>query len=77
MCVCVCASCADWCQRDFALCVDGKTRDEAHKECGLLKEDYFECLHHRKEKARLRYVEDIRRQQEAAAKQHAKTGNAH
>jgi hypothetical protein len=61
-------------QRDYALCAEGKPREESRKECGVFVEDYFECLHHRKEKARMRYVEDVRRQQEQAAKSH---GSAH
>ncbi|KEZ46716.1 hypothetical protein SAPIO_CDS0564 [Scedosporium apiospermum] len=37
------------------------------QKCGLALEDYYECLHHKKEAARVRALQDAYRKAEAAS----------
>ncbi|KAI0200987.1 hypothetical protein F4808DRAFT_426146 [Astrocystis sublimbata] len=41
--------------------------DSGKKKCGPILEDYYECLHHKKEAARVKYLQAAYRKAEAAS----------
>lgn len=57
-------------QRTFSSCVASRP-ETATTECLPFREDYFECLHHAKEKRRNLYLNEIAQEQRAKASKDA------